>query len=410
MDDKMKEKLNLIQIGSENEKSLCITEEEVNRALLVYQEGKELCYENGNESIVIKQDGTMYIDGVDYIFNIFCPAFKDGDTYKRDRSATYQNAIKALVKKVIISDKTTSLAAAFQNFKKLKEVVLPSTVTYLYNPFMNCPKLKPYTLPTSLKTIGGQLYGIYPEKIELPSGLETIHESTFEEAPIKSIKIPSLVKKLPYATFRNCAELEQVIFEEGIEAINTKAFAKCSKLNNVVFPKSLKEIDSDSFYSCKSLENVTFLGNTKIDRDSFDDSPCQKDMYPRIFDSIDTIEYQGDTSKIADYEKIVSTQQGKTLYEQAKSFYVLVNDYETKSSYSDIDSERTVSGEKLLADFRETEALVLKNGIIVGIEVKGKLVLAGECICTYFAIDEDGTGRDEVEEYTTLIFKLLSSK
>ena len=80
--------------------------------------------------------------------------------------------------------------------------------------------------------------------------------------------------------------------EEGIEVIDTKAFAKCSKLNNVVFPKSLKVIYSDSFYSCKSLENVTFLGNTKIERDSFDDSPCQKDMYQRIFDSIDTVEYE----------------------------------------------------------------------------------------------------------------------
>lgn len=406
----MKEKLNLIQIYSRSDKSFGITEKEVNRALLAYQEGKELCYENGSESIVIKPDGTMYIDGVDYIFNIFCPILKDGDEYKRDGRATYQNAIKSLIKKVVISDKTTSLAAAFQDFTKLKEVILPNTVTYLYNPFMNCPKLKPYTLPSNLKTIGGALYGIYPEKIELPSELEIIHESTFEEAPIKSIKIPSLVKKLPYATFRSCTELEEVIFEEGIEVIDTKAFAKCSKLNNVVFPKSLKVIYSDSFYSCKSLENVTFLGNTKIERDSFDDSPCQKDMYQRIFDSIDTVEYEKDTSKIADYEKIVSEQQGKTLYEQAKSFYVLVNDYETKSSYSDIDSERSLSGEKSLIDFRGTEALVLKNGIIVGIIVKDKTVLAGECICTYFAIDEDGTGRDEVEEYTTLIFKLLSSK
>lgn len=401
----MKEKLNLIQIDSKSDKSFCITEEEVNRALLAYQKGKELCYENGNESIVIKQDGTMYIDGVDYIFNIFCPAFKDKETYKRDRSATYQNAIKSLVKKVVISDKTTSLAAAFQSFTKLKEVTLPNTVTYLYNPFMNCPKLKPYVLPSSLKTIGGQLYGIYPEKIELPGELEKIHESTFEKAPIKSIKIPSLVKKLPYAAFRGCTELEEVIFEEGIEVIDTSAFEECHKLNNIVFPKSLKVIDSDSFYSCKSLENVTFLGETRISRYSFYNSPCQADMYPRIFDSIDTVEYEGDTSKIADYEKIVSKQQGKTLYEQVKSFYVLINDYETKSSYSDIDLEKSLSGEKRLVDFTGTEALVLKKGIIVGIIVKGKTVLAGECICTYFAIDEDGTGRDEVEEYTTLIFK-----
>ncbi len=402
----MKEKLNLIVIGKDSEKSFCIAREEANRALVAFQEGKELCYEDGKESIVIKQNGTMYIDGIDYIFNLFCPAVKDGDEYKRDRSpVTYQNGIKALVKRAIISDKTTALGAGLRDFKNLKEVELPNTVTYLYNPFMNCPKLKPYALPSSLKIIGGQLFGIYPEKIELPNGLEKIDETTFENTTIKSIKIPSSVKTLPYAVFRNCTELEEVIFEEGIEVIDTSAFEECHKLNNIVFPKSLKKIDSEAFCGCKMLENVTFLGETRISRYSFYNSPCQADMYPRIFNSIDAVEYNGNTSKIADYEKIVSKQQGKTLYEQAKSFYVLINDYETKSLYSDIDSEKSISGMKPLVDFSGIEALVLKNGIIVGINVKGKNVLAGECVCTYFAIDEDGTGRDEVEEYTTLIFK-----
>ncbi len=399
------EKLHLIEIGSGMEKSFCITEQEVNSAIKAYKDGKSLCYENNDISIIIKQDGTMYVNGVDVIFNIFCPTVKDSDSYKRDRGASYQNKLKALVKKVIIANETKKLAAAFWDFTELEQAQVPSSVEYLYNPFMNCPKLKAYELPSSLKTIGGELFGIYPERLELPNGLEKIHESTFENAPIKSAKIPSSVKALPYSAFKDCAELEEVIFEEGIEAIDTKAFANCSKLNDVVFPKSLKAIDSSAFYSCESLENVTFLGKTKVERNSFAKSPCEGNVYPIIFDSIDVIEYKGETNEIKDYEKIVSKQQGKILYEQAKSFYVLVNDYEAKSSYGEVDQEKSNSGSRPLVDFDDFSAFVLKNGIIIGIAVKGKLVLAGQCVCTYFAIDEDGTGRDEVEEYTTLIFK-----
>ena len=399
------EKLNLIEIGKNSERSLCITEQEANRAIKAYEEGKSLFYENGSESVKIEQDGTMYIDGIDYIFNLLCPAIKDNEQYKKDRKASYQNKIKALVKKVVISDKTTDLAAAFRDYSELQEAVVPNSVTYIYNSFMNCPKLKAYKLPSSLKSVGGELFGIYPETLELPSGLEKIHESTFEGTKIKRVKIPSSLKELSYSAFRGCLELEEVIFEEGTNKIGTSSFENTPKLNNVVFPKSLKYIGHNAFYGCKSLENVTFLGQTSVERNAFVHSPCEKSLFPIIFDSIDRVEYKGDTSKINDYERIVSTGQGKTLYEQALSFCVAVSDYEVKSSYSDIDSEKSTSNSKPLVESYAFDTLVVKNGIIVGIIVKGKTVLAGECICTYYAVDEDGTGRDEVEEYTTLIFK-----
>ena len=98
-------------------------------------------------------------------------------------------------------------------------------------------------------------------------------------------------------------------------------------------------------------------------------------------------------------------QSGKTLLEQAENLIVYESGSSAVYSYGDLDYERCRDNAKSLADATCVEKLILKDGVIVGIVVKGKNVLVGENICVYFAVDEDGTGRECVEDYCAFIIK-----
>ena len=47
--------------------------------------------------------------------------------------------------------------------------------------------------------------------------------------------------------FGNCTAIEEVVFGDGLEEIETKAFRQCKKLKRVVLPASLTEIDRTAF-------------------------------------------------------------------------------------------------------------------------------------------------------------------
>ena len=63
--------------------------------------------------------------------------------------------------------------------------------------------------------------------------------------------------------FENCAELEEVIFEEGCKYIGKRVFANCTKLKKVRLPKSLLEIGDSAFSGC-AVEELAVPPNVKV--------------------------------------------------------------------------------------------------------------------------------------------------
>ena len=51
-------------------------------------------------------------------------------------------------------------------------------------------------------------------------------------------------------------DIEKVIIEEGITAINNYAFSDCIALKEIVLPSTLNTIEYSAFYNCSSLKNV----------------------------------------------------------------------------------------------------------------------------------------------------------
>lgn len=385
--------------------SLGIEREEAERILTAYKKGEELFYEEGEGTILIDQEGTMHIKGFKEICGVFDAFEKEDDVYVCfDMDATYNKDVKALIKKVIFYEGTEWIANTCKHCVNLEEAIVPGSVRAIHNAFAGCNKLSYYDLPEGLEQISGQIFGIYPEKITLPDGIDNI-DSVFSNTKIKSITLPKSLKRIGYRGLAYCSELEELIFKEGIESLSSEALTENKKLNHVVLPRSLDYIGSYAFSGCSSLTDIVFLGDSYAESSAFDRAPCNERVRKLLFNQRETIEYDGSTDKIKDYEKLVELQEGKTLAEQAELFIVIKSSYQSSLSYGELDKERYNGNEYSLFNSNSVEKLILKNGIIVGIVVKGHTILVGQSICTYFAIDEDGTGREEVEEYHTFLAK-----
>ena len=64
------------------------------------------------------------------------------------------------------------------------------------------------------------------------------------------------MEKLPYGSFENCIELEQIELPRNLMEIDSYAFRKCGKLKGIDFPDGLREIGYDAFLGCVSLQRV----------------------------------------------------------------------------------------------------------------------------------------------------------
>lgn len=76
-----------------------------------------------------------------------------------------------------------------------------------------------------------------------------------------SVSVPNTingysVEKIGEGAFSNNEELESVIIEDGIEAVDERGLAYCSNLNSVTIPKSIKRFGEDCFIDCDKLKKV----------------------------------------------------------------------------------------------------------------------------------------------------------
>ena len=102
------------------------------------------------------------------------------------------------------------------------------------------------------------------ENIIIPSQISdmTVNEigaKTFFRAQVKSVEIPSSVKKIGEYAFSH-SDVERVIFAEGVKNIRDCTFSSCNHLKEIHVPKSLQSIGSYAFAYCPSLEYITLPG------------------------------------------------------------------------------------------------------------------------------------------------------
>lgn len=150
-------------------------------------------------------------------------------------------------------------SSAFAKNTYLQSVVIPDTVTVIKeSAFAECTNLS---------------------QIHLSDNLEYMYDSAFGYCnSLNNVCIPkTLVEcyskdfyKDEGGPFRDCINLKNISFEEGITSIPKKLFYRCTGIENINIPDTVITIDDRAFKECTSLKNIQLSNNlTTIGQETF---------------------------------------------------------------------------------------------------------------------------------------------
>lgn len=238
---------------------------------------------DGCDSLV-DNNGFFVQNGVAYAY------FGDGETVTipegtkiiSDRLFAYNyksNKGNENIHKVIFPEGLEEIGEqAFDGCYLLEEVSIPESVhTIGANAFRNCLHLQTFNMPDTVGNIGdGILIGCKgladvngfvianntiqaffgaKSNIVVPEGIVAIADRAFDNTGIKSIKLPSTLRKLGSA-FKECKKLKEIFIPEGVTEIEPYTFYNCQHLKTVVLPSTIEKIGSSAFSECYKLSDI----------------------------------------------------------------------------------------------------------------------------------------------------------
>lgn len=133
--------------------------------------------------------------------------------------------------------------------------------------------LSSYKVPDGVTRIGNSVFSHFShmgsrmlKSVSLPSGLKSIGNYAFQEAPITNIVIPDSVESIESSAFCFCWDLASVTLPNSLTQIENGVFDGCLSLGAITLPSQLERIGSNSFSgtSLNSIvipETVTFIGH-----------------------------------------------------------------------------------------------------------------------------------------------------
>ncbi len=255
----------------------------------------------------VESIGVGAFQGCDALVTVTLPFV--GDTVN-DAENTYfgyvfgvdNAALSANLKKVIITGGTTLAESAFDGCATLTTIELPATLKTIERyAFRGCTELIGIVIPAGVERIGGGVFASCPNltsvtvdgeneiyksvqnciiqkedgilvagcngaQIPTDGSVTKIAAGAFEGTGITSVIIPAGITSLGDGTFKNCAALESVIFEDGslLESIGADTFAGCVSLTSFTVPTGVTAIGEGAFAGCTAMTEiiVPFVGNT----------------------------------------------------------------------------------------------------------------------------------------------------
>ncbi len=158
------------------------------------------------------------------------------------------------------------------------DVVVPSSfdghaVTAIADWAFSISNLRTVTIPSSVKRIGDAVFFdcVYLEDVYFECSDVELGRSTFVGCnSMDSVVLPKGLKTIPQETFLDCKKLVSFTVPDGIESLGQEAFAGCPALESVSLPDTLKSIEREAFARCESLRSITIpAGVTSISGDAF---------------------------------------------------------------------------------------------------------------------------------------------
>lgn len=103
-------------------------------------------------------------------------------------------------------------------------------------------------------------YGL--KKVIIAEGIEEIPSNYFAELAVETVVLPTTIKLLNTAAFKNCKSLKSINLPEGLLIINDQAFMGCSSLEITKLPSTLTKIGDSAFRNCSGLRGDIVIGNS----------------------------------------------------------------------------------------------------------------------------------------------------
>ena len=164
--------------------------------------------------------------------------------------------------------------------------------------FAYCLKLTTINIPNSVLAVNDEAFqstGIIT--IALPIHLAVINTQVFYHCQqLEQINIPSGVQTICESSFENCKKLNDIILPRSLTEIGPSAFSHCDAIKEITIPKHINIIAENTFYYCTNLEKVEIYGNlTSIGNLAF--YGCNK---------LHQIKYYGRTNPTCDDDHLTS--------------------------------------------------------------------------------------------------------
>ena len=130
-------------------------------------------------------------------------------------------------------------------------------------------------IPEHIKAIGSNAYDNCKELKQIDLGKTTFISSyAFMNSGLEKIHIPATCMQISMAAFMNCKDLTEIIIEEGLENISSRAF-KFIGAKEIKLPSS-----------------ITFLGNSVFDKNTKLIVPRDNQAIERYLDSSKHMSYE----------------------------------------------------------------------------------------------------------------------
>ncbi len=166
---------------------------------------------------------------------------------------------------------------AFMDCTKLKEITLPESLKKITDwTFWNCTGLKELHLPKNVESVGLGTFlhcdsleaiEVDPENTHLQSDGGILYNADRTElicCPNGKEKavLPASVKKIGRYGLLGCKKLQEVVLNDGLEAIDDWAFDGCCSLKQIEIPQSVRFLGDFMFYDCSALEKIVLPEST----------------------------------------------------------------------------------------------------------------------------------------------------
>jgi hypothetical protein len=104
--------------------------------------------------------------------------------------------------------------------------------------------------------------------IDLSGQTNAEEELHLHSASVKTIILPSAMKRIPEYAFQDCRGLESIDLPQTVTEIGAYIFERCSALKRVGLPDLVTEIPVNAFLGCTSLTQVSIPSKLKVIRDA----------------------------------------------------------------------------------------------------------------------------------------------